>query len=129
DPSCPLELALRHGQPYRSSDDVLWRQDGRSIPVDLILTPLQQDGTTVGAVVTFRDISREKEADRQRRALAQSEKLRAIGQLAGGVAHDLNQSLGLVVGHSELALEAIRQGDGASPELRESLETIMQGAL
>ena len=83
----------------------------------------------MGAVVTFRDISREKEAERQRRTLAQSEKLRALGQLAGGVAHDLNQSLGLVVGHSELALDAIGQASGFPEELRESLETIMQGAL
>jgi PAS domain S-box-containing protein len=128
-PACPLEVAIRRGQAYRSSDDVLWLHDGQSLPVELILTPLQEDGVTLGAVVTFRDISREKEADRQRRALAQSEKLRAIGQLAGGVAHDLNQSLGLVVGHSELALDAIREVRDVPSELHESLETIMQGAL
>jgi signal transduction histidine kinase len=80
-------------------------------------------------VVTFRDITREKEAERQRRAMAQSEKLRALGQLAGGVAHDLNQSLGLVVGHSELALDSMQQVPNLPPDLRESLETIMQGAL
>jgi PAS domain S-box-containing protein len=124
--SCPFELALRRGQEYRVSEDVLWRRDGQSIPVECVLTPLLQDGTSMGAVVTFRDISREKEAERQRRTLAQSEKLRALGQLAGGVAHDLNQSLGLVVGHSELALEAIGSESG---DLRESLETIMQGAM
>jgi PAS domain S-box-containing protein len=128
-PACPFELALRRGQAYRSSDDVLWRRDGQGIPVECVLTPLLHDGTSIGAVVTFRDISREKEAERQRRALAQSEKLRALGQLAGGVAHDLNQSLGLVVGHSELALDAFHQSSGGSEQLRESLETIMQGAL
>jgi CheY-like chemotaxis protein len=45
------------------------------------------------------------------------------------VAHDLNQSLGLVVGHSELALDVVQRQPGLSEELRESLETIMQGAL
>lgn len=122
-------LAVRRGQAFRSSEDILWQQNGQTIPVEWVLTPLFQDGTTIGAVMTFRDISREKEAERQRSALAQSEKLRALGQLAGGVAHDLNQSLGLVVGHSELALEAIGQAPGPSEELRESLETIMQGAM
>jgi PAS domain S-box-containing protein len=127
--ACPFELALRRGEAYRSSDDVLWRRDGQSLPVECVLTPLSQDGASIGAVVTFRDTSREKEAERQRQALAQSEKLRALGQLAGGVAHDLNQSLGLVVGHTELALDALDAGSGASEELRDSLETIMQGAL
>jgi PAS domain S-box-containing protein len=124
-PACPFATALRHGQAYRASEDVLWRNDGRSLPIECVVTPLLQDGTSVGAVVTFRDISREKEAERQRHALAQSEKLRALGQLAGGVAHDLNQSLGLVVGHSELALEAVGQSPGVPEELLESLETIM----
>jgi CheY-like chemotaxis protein len=45
------------------------------------------------------------------------------------VAHDLNQSLGLVVGHSELALAAIRAVPGIPEDVQESLETIMQGAL
>jgi len=126
---CPAAVALREGQEYRSSDDGLWRRDGRRVPVDLVVTPLQQGGNTLGAVVTFRDLSRQQEAERQRRALAQNEKLRALGQLASGVAHDLNQSLGLVVGHSELALDAAGQADALSPALRESLETIMQGAL
>ena len=124
-----MELALRHGRAYRSSRTSLWHRDGRALPVELVVTPLEEDGTTLGAVVTFRDIRREKEAERQRQALAQSEKLRALGQLAGGVAHDLNQSLGLVVGHSELALGAMQAVPELPPDLRESLETIMQGAL
>ncbi len=128
-PACPLEVALRGGKQYRSSEDVLWRRDGEALPVEMVLTPLAEDGVTLGAVITFRDIRREQEAERQRQALAHSEKLRALGQLAGGVAHDLNQSLGLVVGHSELALDAMRLLPAVPPDLQDSLETIMQGAL
>jgi PAS domain S-box-containing protein len=126
---CPFGEALRRGEAYRSSNDAFWRRDGQGVSVECVLTPMLQDGAPNGAVVTFRDIRREKEAERQRGALAQSEKLRALGQLAGGVAHDLNQSLGLVVGHSELALETIRQSAGPADDLRESIETIIQGAL
>jgi PAS domain S-box-containing protein len=129
EPLCAIREAVRLGRPFRSSAESLWRRDGISVPVELVLTPLQEDGMELGAVVTFRDITREKEAERQRRALAQNEKLRALGQLAGGVAHDLNQSLGLVVGHSELALDSVAQVPDLPPDLRESLETIMQGAL
>jgi PAS domain S-box-containing protein len=127
--TCPFGEALRRGKAYRGSDETLRHHDGQAVPVECVVTPVLQDGAPNGAVVTFRDIRREREAERQRRALAQSEKLRALGQLAGGVAHDLNQSLGLVVGHSELALETIRQSAGPADELRDSIETIMQGAL
>ncbi|MFN8634881.1 MAG: GAF domain-containing protein [Chloroflexota bacterium] len=126
---CQVLRMYRTATTYYNSDDTLWRRDDQPIAVACIGAPIEHDGMQIGAVITFRDISREKEAERQRRALAQSEKLRALGQLAGGVAHDLNQSLGLVVGHSELALDAVKRVPDVAQELRESLETIMQGAL
>jgi CheY-like chemotaxis protein/nitrogen-specific signal transduction histidine kinase len=69
---------------------------------------------------------------RRREALAQTEKLRALGQMASGVAHDLNQYLGLVAGHSELALRAL--GDptpdlaAAADDLRIVIKAAMDGA-
>ena len=41
--------------------------------------------------------------------MAQSEKLRALGQMASGIAHDLNQSLMLVASYSDLARQALAQ--------------------
>src|SRR5205823_4092588 len=56
-------------------------------------------------------------------------KLRALGQMASGVAHDLNQSLGMVVGHSELALRAVDQGSAKPTDLRDSLNTVLRAAM
>ena len=42
--------------------------------------------------------------------MAQSEKLRALGQMASGIAHDLNQSLMLVASYSDLARQALVAG-------------------
>ena len=55
----------------------------------------------------LRDITLRKEAEQQREALAQTEKLRALGQMAVGIAHDLNQSLMLVASYSDLARTAL----------------------
>ena len=62
------------------------------------------------------DITEAKQAEQQREAMAQSEKLRALGQMASGIAHDLNQSLMLVASYSELARQALVE---APPNLAE----------
>ena len=56
------------------------------------------------------DITEAKQAEQQREAMAQSEKLRALGQMATGIAHDLNQSLMLVASYSDLARQALTAG-------------------
>jgi PAS domain S-box-containing protein len=84
------------------------------------------DGSIRGAIVVCRDVAEERERQQQ---AARAEKLRALGQLASGVAHDLNQSLGIIAGYSELALQAI---DGAAPNLpspAESLQLVRQAAM
>ncbi|GIW06609.1 MAG: hypothetical protein KatS3mg060_1414 [Dehalococcoidia bacterium] len=74
------------------------------------------------------DISQQKLAERQVAAIGQAEKLRALGQMASGVAHDLNQYLGLVSGHGELALQELEQPTPNLARLRESLSVIVRAA-
>ena len=55
---CPIYLALRDGETHHVSEEVFWRKDGTSFPVEYISTPIIEDKMPVGAVLIFRDISK-----------------------------------------------------------------------
>jgi CheY-like chemotaxis protein len=61
--------------------------------------------------------------------MAQSEKLRALGQMASGIAHDLNQSLMLVASYSDLARQALEETPPNLDELHDLFTTATQAAL
>lgn len=62
---CPLEETQLHGKTCHVSDEVLWRKDGTSFPVEYRGTPVLHDGVLAGSVVTFSDISARKHAEAQ----------------------------------------------------------------
>src|SRR5437016_6890049 len=80
-------------------------------------------------MVHTEDVTDVKHAEQQRVALAQSEKLRALGQMASGIAHDLNQSLMLVASYSDLAHQALDHDPPDVEELRKLFTTATQAAL
>lgn len=62
--TCPIYAAFKDGVIHRVTDEVFWRKDGTSFPVEYISTPMQDEqGQLVGAVVTFQDISKRKWAE------------------------------------------------------------------
>nr|HEV7952466.1 PAS domain S-box protein [Candidatus Acidoferrales bacterium] len=67
---CPLIEMYRDGIPRRVYDEVFWKKDGTSFPVEYFATPIHENGVVIGAVVTFRDVSEERRA---RQVLRESE--------------------------------------------------------
>lgn len=79
---------------------------------------LNEDGHPIYLLGISQDITERKKLEEQ---LWQSQKLEAVGQLAGGVAHDFNNMLGVIIGHAELALVK----EAFDDSLRENLEEIL----
>jgi signal transduction histidine kinase/ActR/RegA family two-component response regulator len=104
------------------------RADGSQFPAEVSITAFDLNGRT--AFTCFlRDITERKEAERERQHLARSEKLRALGQLAGGVAHDLNQSLGIITGYCDVATQALEKASIDLPEVRDTIGMVAQAAM
>lgn len=58
---CPIYAAFKDGAVHRVENEVFWRKDGTSFPVEYISTPMHDEqGQLVGSVVTFRDITQRK---------------------------------------------------------------------
>ncbi|HEY9878372.1 MAG TPA: PAS domain-containing sensor histidine kinase, partial [Leptolyngbyaceae cyanobacterium] len=62
--ACPIYAAFQDGIVHRVTDEVFWRKDGTSFPVEYISTPMHDEqGKLIGAVVAFRDITQRKWAE------------------------------------------------------------------
>lgn len=107
---CPLCAVFTDGVVHRIDTEMFWRKDGTSFPVEYISTPIREHAELVGAVVTFKDITVER----------QTERLAMLGRVAAGVAHELNNALGVVLACSQLL---IKRTDPAS-ETYHDLELI-----
>ena len=83
------------------------RKDGSILPVSIRGSMIPYKGRTV-RVTEFRDTTEQKQAAEEKvqleEQLFQAQKMETIGQLAGGVAHDFNNMLGVIIGYSEMAM-------------------------
>ena len=99
-----LWQTITSGQVWRGrfinkrKDDSLYSEESTISPV------LNEDGQIVNFVRVSRDVSRELQLEEQ---LRQAQKMDAIGQLAGGVAHDFNNMLTAIMGYTGLAMEML----------------------
>ncbi|MGB7573040.1 MAG: PAS domain S-box protein, partial [Thermodesulfobacteriota bacterium] len=82
------------------------------------------EGSTTGYIAILRDLTDRKRAEEEKVALVdqlrQSQKMEAIGRLAGGVAHDFNNLLTVIKGYCQLSLVEMKEGN----PLREAFEVI-----
>jgi len=61
--ACPVYAALKDGETHSICDEVFWRKDGTSFPVEYVSTPIMKGGVIIGAVFNFRDITERKRAE------------------------------------------------------------------
>jgi PAS domain S-box-containing protein len=91
------------------------RKDGTEIPVELSLSAVMLSGRWC-AIGILRDITDRKRAEEEKARIEdqyrQAQKMESVGRLAGGVAHDFNNMLGVILGYTDMSLEKI---DPAQP--------------
>jgi PAS domain S-box-containing protein len=138
---CPIYAAFKDGKVHQSDDEVFWRKDGSSFPVEYISTPIwDKDKKLIGSVVIFMDITKRKEAedelekhrnhlkemvDERTRELKEtymelnkeiteklnyqaeavrSAELASIGELAAGVAHEINNPINGIINCAQMLI-------------------------
>lgn len=90
----PIEDCLATGARSRGTETLLRKGDGQWIPVGISCSPrIDAAGSLRGVVAVFQDLSEIKQLELQVR---QAEKMASIGQLAAGVAHEMNNPMGFI---------------------------------
>ena len=108
-------------------------KDGAVFFSSLSLAPIYDaDKAIVGIMGTTEDITRrierEKEHAKVREELLQAQKMESVGRLAGGVAHDYNNTLGVILGYSELLLDRFHPEDPMGDDVQKIIKATLHSA-
>ena len=130
---CPVYATFRDDRPRFVDDDVFWRRDGSSFPVEYSTTPIRDErGGTVGSVVVFRDTTERQEAAERIRRLeteqAHVARLSTLGEMASGIAHELNQPLTAISTNARACVRMIEAGLGSVGTCSEVMVKIAEQA-
>ncbi len=126
---CPVYLTFKDAQPRFIADDIFWKKNGDSFPVEYSSTPMKDhQGDIIGSVVVFRDISDKKAAEeevrRHQKEVAHMARLNTMGEMASGIAHELNQPLTAIATNAYACIQLLENGNSKPEKLIDVLEII-----
>src|SRR5215813_4567169 len=118
--------ALRIAREQGRYEEEGWRvrKDGTFFWASVIIDPIYEDGHLIGFAKITRDITERRDAqlklEQIQKQLAESQKLEALGQLTGGVAHDFNNILMVISG----SLHFLKKNAGSDPKVHRAITAI-----
>ena len=125
---CQVFLAFREGEGTHIDNEVLWRADGTSFAAEYRSFPVVREGKTVGAAVSFVDISDRKRAEGELRSLqddlAHVARLSTMGEMATGIAHELNQPLTAIATYSHIVKHMLDRPTTERQEFKDTLDKL-----
>ncbi|MDY0220046.1 MAG: response regulator [Desulfobacterium sp.] len=110
-----LQEAIESLKPYELELELVSAK-GVHKWVRTIGSPIVEDGKVVGVRGSIQDITKERSLEAQ---LGQAQKMESVGRLAGGVAHDFNNMLSVILGYAELAMEKLKPDEPLFENLNE----------
>ncbi len=123
----------KRGRELGWSEYTALRKDGNSFPVSILSDHVEDDkGNVTGLRGVIMDITSsklaEEERDKLQAQLNQAQKMESIGRLAGGVAHDYNNKLFVIIGYTEMAMRKMASDDPLQKDLKEIYNSAWRSA-
>jgi signal transduction histidine kinase len=111
--------------------EIAFESNGRRIDLTVYPAPIVRKEMIVGRLVVIRDMTGKKQAERERRSLEEqllhAQKMEAVGTLAGGIAHDMNNVLAGIMGFASLIEENLDAEDPVAEDIQEILSSARRG--
>lgn len=104
---CTILNTIMNDKTYKQERGFFKSNMDKEFPVELTCTPIRKNRQIVGTITLFHDITKRKQKEAEREnlegQLRQKHKMEAIGYMAGGMAHNFNNNLAVILGNVELA--------------------------
>ncbi len=113
------------GRPAELIDSAFTKKDGTLMPVRFSSEAIEKAGKIIGAVVSFSDTTKQREMESM---LIQSQKMEAIGRLTGGVSHDFNNLLTVIMGNLQFLQRELEGNENATSLVNKIMNAAKNGA-
>lgn len=126
---CPVYKTSWDNKQRYIEEDVFWKKDGSSMWVEYSSTPIKGPANkTIGSVVVFRDTTERKQVEEKNREhqlqLAHVARLSTLGEMASGIAHELNQPLTVINNYSRACIRMLDSKDSMEQQCSDVMEKI-----